>query len=106
MTKMQEIASSGVQAQADIDRHLDKAYKAALRNVEVTEDGVRERMVRGIKGKQMIAQARKVAGMIAAAAYEAALLHADQTEACVRNGCDTGTLESAGGVVINGGGDR
>jgi len=64
MTKMQEIASSGVQAQADIDRHLDKAYKAALRNIEVTENGVEAGMVRAIKGKAMIAKARKIAGMI------------------------------------------
>lgn len=106
MKTMQEVAFEGVKAQAHMDKFLTQAYNAALRNVEVTERGVALKMRPAIKGKQMIARARKIAGMIAAAAEEAALLHAEQTAACVANGCDTGALDSVGGVVIMGGGDR
>lgn len=106
METMQDVTAAGVQSQADMDRHLDKAYKSAMRNVSATERGVELGMVRAIKGKQMIARARKIAGMIAAAAEEAALLHADQTAACIANGCDTGSLSSVGGISIMGGGDR
>jgi hypothetical protein len=100
MKDMNDVTAAGVQAQSDIDQFLDKAYKAALRNIEVTEKGVEFGMVRALKGKKMIATARKLAGLIAAAAECAAELHIEQTAACVANGCDTGALTSVGGVTL------
>ncbi|NTA27378.1 hypothetical protein [Allorhizobium ampelinum] len=100
MTTLQEITATGVDAQGRIDKYLSKAWEAALQNVTVTEEGVAAGMVKAIKGKQMINHARKVAGLIAEAAYEAALLHADQTAACVANDCDTGKLTSVAGVSL------
>lgn len=102
-----EVAIEGAKAQADLDRYLTKARKAALRLEEVSERGVELGMVRPIRGKIMINQARAATGKIADAAFALALLHKDQTMVCAENGCDIPPVKSVGGVIVPfGGGDR
>jgi hypothetical protein len=106
MTK-QEIAIKGAAAQGKIDKYLTLAYKAALENARVTELGINAGMVtKVIEAKTIAAEARELPGMIAAAAKAAALLHAKQTQLCIKNDCDLPTPTSAGGITILGGGDR
>lgn len=104
---MQEIAAAGAAAQADIDKHLSKAYHAAQRLAHITEEGVKAGMItKAIAAKMMLADARVLPGLIANAALHAANLHRGQTDACIRNNCDIPTPSEAGGVVIQGGGGR
>jgi hypothetical protein len=104
---MEKIVAAGVKAQSEIDYHLTKAYKAALRLVKVTEDGVGAGMVpKAISAKLIIAEARELPGLIAGAAASAAKLHAKQTIICQENGVDTPTPANVGGVTIQGGGGR
>lgn len=105
---MEKIVAAGVKAQADIDAHLTKAYKAALKLAKVTEDGVAAGMVpKAIAAKLIIAEARALPGLIAKAAAVAAELHAKQTKICQDNGVDTPTPDSVGGVMVPmGGGGR
>ena len=103
---MQEIALAGSKAQSDVDRYLTLARKAALRLEKVTESGIAAGMVKPIRGKILLAEARAATGAIAAAAHAFAVLHKEQTLCCVENGCDVPALPSVGGVSILGGGDR
>lgn len=102
METMEEVAAEGIIAQANIDRYLSKAYKAALRNVEVTERGVELGMARDVKAKLVIARARAAAGSVALAAEIAAELHQLQVEICQANDVDLGNLTTAGGITIGG----
>lgn len=104
---MEKIVAAGVKAQAEIDMHLTKAYKAALRLAKITEDGVAAGMVpKAIAAKTIIAEARELPGLIAGAASAAAKLHAKQTIICQDNGVDTPAPASVGGISIQGGGGR
>ncbi|MUO85562.1 hypothetical protein [Agrobacterium vitis] len=100
MTSLQDITAMGISAQGDLDKHLTKAWDAALRNVQATEEGVAAGMVKALAGKEMIWQAKVIMGDIARAGLEAARLHKLQTAACVANNCDTGKLESVAGVSL------
>jgi len=106
MISMQEIAIKGAAAQGKIDKYLTLAYKAALENSRITELGINAGMVKPIRGKIMLAEARAATGAIAAAAHAFAVLHKDQTMACVESGCDVPALSSVGGISVLGGGDR
>ena len=101
-----EVAIEGAAAQTDLDRYLTKARKAALRLEEVTARGIELGMVKPIRGKIMLNQARAATGRIADAATALALLHKDQTMVCAENGCDIPPVTSVGGVSVLGGGDR
>ena len=105
---MEKIVAAGVKAQSEIDMHLTKAYKAALRLAKVTEDGVAAGMVpKAIAAKLIIAEARELPGLIANAAVAAAKLHTKQTIICQENGVDTPRPDSVGGVMVPmGGGGR
>ena len=107
MKDMQEIALAGAKAQSDVDRYLTLARKAAIRLEKVTESGIAAGMVKPIRGKIMLAEARAATGAIAKAAHSFSVLHKDQTMVCVENGCDVPALPSVGGVIVPfGGGDR
>ena len=107
MKDMHEVTAAGVAAQAAIDKHLTAAYKAALKLSKVTERGVELGMVtKAIAAKTIIADARSLPGQIAEVAALAARLHAEQTRICQANDCDTPSPDTAGGVVILGGGGR
>ena len=107
MPSIEETVAAGVAAQADIDKHLTKAYRAAQRLASITEDGVELGMVvKAIAAKQIIAEARELPGMIASAASAAANLHAKQTKICQDAGFDIAPPATAGGISILGGGDR
>lgn len=107
MDTVEDVVAAGVQAQADIDRHLTKAYMAALRLAEITPKGVEFGMLtKAIAAKQIIAESRELPGLIAHAAAVAASLHAKQTKICQENGVDTPAPGTGGGVVIQGGGGR
>lgn len=101
-----EVAIEGAKAQSDLDRYLTKARKAALRLEEVSERGVELGMVKPIRGKIMINQARAATGKIADAALALAVLHKEQTMVCAENGCDIPPVTSVGGISVMGGGDR
>ena len=106
MNDMQDVATEGAKAQAEIDKYLSKAFKAARRLEEVTEKGVSLGMVKPIRGKTLLAQARAATGDIASASHAFAVLHREQTFVCVENGCDVPALSSVGGIGVLGGGDR
>ena len=107
MKTMEDVVAAGVAAQAAIDKHLTAARKAAERCAKITEEGVRLGMVpKAIRAKSLMAEAHRLTGMIAAAAFAAAELHAKQTVICQENGVDTPTPASVGDVVIMGGGGR
>jgi len=107
MNDMRDVVAAGVKAQADIDKHLTAARKAAERCAKITEEGVRLGMVpKAIRAKSLMAEAHRLTGMIAGAALAAAELHAKQTVICQENGVDTPTPASVGDVVILGGGGR
>jgi PIN domain nuclease of toxin-antitoxin system len=107
MNTVEEVVAAGVQAQADIDKHLTKAYLASLRLAEITAKGVEFGMVpKAIAAKTIIAESREIPGLIAHAAAMAASLHAKQTKICQDAGVDTPTPSSVGGISILGGGDR
>lgn len=103
---MEEVAIAGAKAQADIDRYLTLARKAALKLEKVTETGVSLGMVKPLRGKVLINQARAATGAISDAAHAFAELHREQTVVCKENGCDVPPMQSAGGVTVMGGGDR
>lgn len=107
MDTVEDVVAAGVQAQADIDKYLTKAYRAALRLAEVTAKGVEFGMLtKAIAAKQIIAESREVPGLIAHAAAMAAALHAKQTKICQDNGVDVPAPGTGGGIVIQGGGGR
>jgi len=107
METMQDVVAAGVQAQADLDKHLTKAIRAANWLAEITAKGVElGMMTKAIAAKSIIAEARIIPGLIATAAHAAAELHIKQTRICQENGVDTPPMTSGGGVVILGGGDR
>ena len=107
MKTMEDVVAAGVAAQAAIDKHLTAARKAAERCAKITEEGVRLGMVpKAIRAKALMAESHRVTGMIAAAAFAAAELHAKQTVICQENGVDTPTPASVGDIVIMGGGGR
>lgn len=107
MNTVEEVVAAGVKAQAAIDKHLTLARKAAEKLAKITEAGVAFGMVpKAIKAKSLMAEAHRIPGLIATAAFAAAELHAKQTAVCIENDCDTPALKSAGGVVIQGGGGR
>jgi len=107
MPTIEETVNAGVQAQADIDKYLTKAYLASQRLASITEDGVELGMVtKAIAAKQIIAEARAIPGLVAKAANAAADLHAKQTKICQDAGVDVIPPSSVGGVSILGGGDR
>jgi hypothetical protein len=106
MNTMQDVATEGAKTQAEIDKYLTKAFKAARRLEEVNEKGVELGMVKPIRGKTLIAEARAATGKIAAAAHAFAVLHKEQTFCCVENGCDVPALGTVGGITTFGGGDR
>jgi hypothetical protein len=106
MKSIQEVATEGAKAQAAIDKYLTLAMKAAKRLEKVTETGVTLGMVKNIRGKILISQARAATGAIADAALAFAVLHKEQTIVCVENDCDVPALASVGGVTTMGGGDR
>lgn len=106
MNTMQDVATEGAKAQAEIDKYLTKAFKAARRLEDVSEKGVELGMVKPIRGKTLIAEARAATGKISSAAHAFAVLHKEQTFCCVENGVDVPAMTSAGGISIMGGGDR
>lgn len=99
---IQDVVTAGVEAQAQIDRHLAKAYEWAAKLVKVTERGVELGMVQGIDAKGIIAQARSCQGKVADVALEFAVLHEAQTQICKNNNADLGDIATAGGIVIGG----
>lgn len=101
-----EVAIEGAAAQTDLDRYLTKARKAALRLEEVTARGIELGMVKPIRGKILLTQARAATGIVASAAHAFAVLHKEQTMVCAENGCDIPPVTSVGGVSVLGGGDR
>ena len=101
-----EVAIEGAKAQAEIDRLATKLLKASRRLEEVTEAGVAFGMVKPIRGKILLTQARAATGIVASAAHAFAVLHKDQTMVCAENGCDIPPVTSVGGVSVMGGGDR
>jgi hypothetical protein len=107
MKDMNEVVAAGVAAQASIDKHLTLARKAAEKLAKVTARGVELGMVpKAIKAKALMAEAHRIPGMIANAAFAAAELHEKQTAICVENGVDVPPMKEAGGVVVLGGGGR
>lgn len=108
MKTMEEVVAAGVKSQAALDKHLTAARKEAAKLAKITEAGVSLGMVtKAIRAKTIIAEAHRIPGLIADAAFAAADLHAKQTVICQENGVDTPVPASVGGIaVINGGGDR
>lgn len=107
MKTMEEVVAAGVKSQAALDKHLTAARKEAAKLAKITEAGVSLGMVtKAIEAKQIIADAHCIPGQIAAAASQAARLHAIQTKICQQNGVDTPAPDSVGGVVVFGGGGR
>lgn len=106
MQTMEEVALAGAKAQADIDRYLTLARKAALRLEKVNEAGVSLGMVKPLRGKAIITQGRAATGRISDAAHAFAVLHVEQTRVCAENDCDVPPMTSAGGVTTMGGGGR
>lgn len=106
MNSMQDVATEGAKAQASIDKYLTLALKAAKRLEKVTETGVSLGMVKNIRGKILINQARAATGSIADASLAFALLHRDQTLVCVENDCDLPQLKTVGGITPMSGGPR
>lgn len=98
----EDVVSAGVTAQASIDKHLARAYKAAADLTAVTERGVEIGMVTGIKAKEIIGRARQLQGAVGALAADFAVLHQEQTDACVAAGADLGSVTTAGGIAIGG----
>jgi hypothetical protein len=101
-----EVAIEGAKAQTDLDKLLTKALKAARRLEEVTERGIELGMVKPIRGKVLLSQARAATGAVSSAAHAFAVLHKEQTMVCAENGCDIPPVTSVGGVSVMGGGDR
>lgn len=99
---IEDVVTAGVEAQAQIDKYLAKAYKHAAILTAVTERGVELGMVQGIVAKCIIADARSCQGKIGEAALAFSVLHKAQTEACIANGADLGSVTTAGGVTIGG----
>lgn len=99
---IEDIVTAGVEAQAQIDKHLAKAYEWAEKLTEVTKRGIEEGMVRGTDAKVIIAFARAAQGSIAEAARVASDLHKMQVDICIANGADLGSITTAGGIVIGG----
>ena len=106
MKTKEEVALAGAKAQADIDRYLTLARKAALRLEKVNEAGVSLGMVKPLRGKSIINEGRAATGRIADAAQAFAALHIEQTRVCVENDCDVPPMTSAGGISVMGGGGR
>lgn len=107
MKTMEEVVAAGVKSQAALDKHLTAARKEAAKLAKITEAGVSLGMVtKAIRAKTIIAEAHRIPGLIADAAFAAAELHAKQTAICQENGVDTPTPDSVGGVVVFGGGGR
>ena len=97
-----DIVSAGVDDHVRLDKHLARAYAVGVHLVQVTERGVEEGMIQGIAAKQVIADARAALGLVAVAAAAYAKLHQVQTDACVADEVDLGSVTTAGGVVIGG----
>jgi len=106
MDTMQDVATAGAQAQADIDAALAAADEAAGRLVDITKRGVELGMVTGIAAKRILGAARSARGGLGAVAADFADLHVQQTKICKENSVDTGTLITAGGVALPNGGGR
>lgn len=102
METIEEVVQAGVEAQAQIDRYLAKAYAHAKKLTEATEKGVELGMVQGIAAKSIIGRARHLQGAIGALAADFALLHREQTDACIDAGVDLGSVTTAGGITIGG----
>jgi len=100
MKTKQDVAQTGVKAQGGIDGSLTMARTNSLELEAVVERGVELGMVKAIQGKRMINDARKLTGMIAAAAAFAAEIHAEQTAVCKSNDCDTGVISTVAGVDL------
>ena len=102
----QEIIERGVDAHKGIDADLTGALDHAALLVKATEDAVRAGLVKPLEGKLLLAETRELAGFIAAAAAHAARLHIKGTKLAKEQGLDTGGLNTVGGVVVMGGGNR
>jgi hypothetical protein len=102
LTTIDEVVNAGIAAQVLIDKHLAKAYDAAVELTAVTEAGVMLGMVQSIEAKTIIGDARAAQGSIGAVAAEFARLHRAQTDACIAAGADLGSVTTAGGVTIGG----
>ncbi|MCZ7855992.1 hypothetical protein O9X81_05145 [Agrobacterium salinitolerans] len=97
--KKSEIVANGVDAQALLDRHLAKAYRAGVLYAQVIEEAVKNGFfVNPLEAKRMLAQARSLSGKIAEAAELAAELHLSGTQLAKDNDVDLGSVTSVGGV--------
>lgn len=97
--KKSEIVANGVEAQALLDRHLAKAYRAGVLYAQVIEDAVRNGFfVNPLEAKRMLAQARSISGKVAEAAELAAELHLSGTQLAKDNNVDLGSVTTVGGV--------
>lgn len=84
-----------------VDKHLAKAYRAALRMAVEVEAGLEIGMVpNGLEAKKFLAAHRSAAGKIAEAALFLAELHVTGTELARANGVDLGKIKSVGGVDL------
>ncbi|WP_421591287.1 hypothetical protein [Shinella sp. M27] len=110
------IVERGVKAQALGDKYLAAALKQANAYAKVVEDAVKNGFFTdALEAKRMLAQARTVAGQIAAAAESLAELHQSGTQLAIDNEVDLGSVSTVGGVpfvkrtggvVVFGGGGR
>jgi hypothetical protein len=96
------VVTAGVEAQAQVDKYLAKAYEWAGKLTKVTEAGVKLGMAQGIAAKGIIAEARQAQGSVATSALLFANLHRKQTDACVAADADLGDVTTAGGIPIGG----
>jgi hypothetical protein len=96
------VVTAGVEAQAQLDKHLAKAYEWAGKLTKITESGIKLGMVQGIAAKSIIAEARQAQGSVASSALLFSELHRKQTDACIAAGADLGSVTTAGGIPIGG----
>lgn len=101
-----EVALKGAKVQAKIDRLFTELLEAGRELEKVTEAGISFGMVKPIRGKILLTQARAATGLASSAAHAFAVLHKEQTMVCAENGCDIPPVTSVGGISIMGGGDR
>jgi hypothetical protein len=107
MPTIEETVAAGVKSQASLDTLLTRARKEAEKLAKITEQAVSLGMVpKAIRAKTIMAEAHRIPGLIASAAFAAAELHAKQTVICQENGVDTPVPASVGEVVIMSGGTR
>jgi len=112
-----KIVERGVNAQAQINKYLAKAHKAAEDYADVIADAVENGFfASGLTAKRDLSHARTLPGKIAEAALVGAELHILGTQLATDNEVDLGSVTSVGGVdfvkrdnggiTIMSGGDR